>query len=96
MEISYPDQGSNPDPLHWEHGVLATGSPGKSLASGIDVPLMTSDVPDVILHLRKPQAGHLTSKDSVPRLITQNPVLFPAWSGHCEDKGRPEVPRGFS
>ena len=26
-----PDQGSNPDPLHWEHGVLATGPPGKSL-----------------------------------------------------------------
>ena len=25
-----PDQGSNPDPLHWEHGVLATGPPGKS------------------------------------------------------------------
>ena len=26
-----PDQGLNPDPLHWEHGVLATGPPGKSL-----------------------------------------------------------------
>ena len=25
-----PDQGSNPDPLHWEHGALATGPPGKS------------------------------------------------------------------
>ena len=22
--------GSNPGPLHWEHGVLATGPPGKS------------------------------------------------------------------
>ena len=22
-----PDQGSNPEPLHWEHGVLATGPP---------------------------------------------------------------------
>ena len=25
-----PDQKSNPGPLHWEHGVLAPGPPGKS------------------------------------------------------------------
>ena len=29
--IYLPDQGSNPGPLHWEHEVLATGPPGKSL-----------------------------------------------------------------
>ena len=28
--IQFPDQGSNPGPLHWERGVLATGPPGKS------------------------------------------------------------------
>ena len=28
--IQFPDQGSNPGPLHWEHRVLITGSPGKS------------------------------------------------------------------
>ena len=28
--IWFPDQGSNPGPLHWEHGVLATGPSGKS------------------------------------------------------------------
>ena len=28
--IQFPGQGSNPGPLHWERGVLATGSPGKS------------------------------------------------------------------
>ena len=28
--IELPDQGSNPGPLHWERGVLATGPPGKS------------------------------------------------------------------
>ena len=28
--IQFPDQGSNPGPLHWEHGVPATGPPGKS------------------------------------------------------------------
>ena len=27
----FPDQRSNPGPLHWECGVLATGPPGKSL-----------------------------------------------------------------
>ena len=25
-----PEQGSDPGPLHWEHGVLTTGPPGKS------------------------------------------------------------------
>ena len=29
--IEFPDQGSNPGPLPWEHGILATGLPGKSL-----------------------------------------------------------------
>ena len=29
--IEFLDQGSNPDPLHGQHGVLATGPPGKSL-----------------------------------------------------------------
>ena len=28
--IQFPDQKSNPGPLHWEHGVLAPGPPGKS------------------------------------------------------------------
>ena len=29
--IWFPDQGPNLGPLPWEHGVLATGPPGKSL-----------------------------------------------------------------
>ena len=29
--IKFPNQGSNPVPLYWEIGVLATGSPGKTL-----------------------------------------------------------------
>ena len=29
--IYFPDQGLNPGPLHWEHGVLTTVPPGKSL-----------------------------------------------------------------
>ena len=28
--IQFPDQGSNPGPLHWERGVLTTVPPGKS------------------------------------------------------------------
>ena len=31
--IEFPDLALNPGPLHWEHGVLATGPPGKSLVS---------------------------------------------------------------
>ena len=31
--IQFPDQGSNPGPLHWECRVLATGPPGKSPTS---------------------------------------------------------------
>ena len=31
--IWFPDQGSNPAPLQWAHAVLATGPPGKSVAS---------------------------------------------------------------
>ena len=29
----FPDQGSNPGPWQWEHGVLTTGPPGNSLKS---------------------------------------------------------------
>ena len=28
FRIQFPGQGSNPGPLHWEHGVLASGPPG--------------------------------------------------------------------
>ena len=28
--IYFPEQGSKPGPLHWEHGVLATGASEKS------------------------------------------------------------------
>ena len=30
-DLSFPDQGSNQGPQHWEHGVLTTGPLGKSL-----------------------------------------------------------------
>ena len=31
--VWFPEQGLNPGPLPWEHGVLATGPPAKSLLS---------------------------------------------------------------
>ena len=33
--IYFLDQRSSPGPLHWEHGVLAAGPPGKSLTFSI-------------------------------------------------------------
>ena len=33
--IQFPDQGLNPGPVHWEHGVLAAGLSGKSLNNDI-------------------------------------------------------------
>ena len=30
LGCGFPDQGSNSYPLHWKHGVIATGPPGKS------------------------------------------------------------------
>ena len=33
----FPDQGWNLGPLHWEHRVLATGPPGKSLENSFHV-----------------------------------------------------------
>ena len=37
--ISFPNQGSNPGPLHLEHGVLAAGAPGRSLNWGFEMSL---------------------------------------------------------
>ena len=34
--IQFPDQRSNPDPLHWELRVLATGPPAKPLQMDLD------------------------------------------------------------
>ena len=35
----FPDQGLNPGPLHWEHGILAIGPPRKSLPCFLLIPL---------------------------------------------------------
>ena len=48
---SSPDQGLNMGPLHWEHGVLATGSPGKSLpwCPRLDYFISSSPLPTPLL-----------------------------------------------
>ena len=46
--IQLPDQGSNPYPLHWEGGVLATGTPGKSLDSLFLIYLIATVLPFMI------------------------------------------------
>ena len=35
QNFQFPNQGSNLGPLHWEHGVLAAGPPGKSLVGSV-------------------------------------------------------------
>ena len=40
--ISFPNQGSNLGPLHWERVILATGQPGKSLGTINTVPSLVS------------------------------------------------------
>ena len=46
MQDLVPDQGSNLDPLHWEHRVLAIGPPGKSqqLWTLSSIPVVVIDV----------------------------------------------------
>ena len=47
--IEFPEQGSHPDPLHWEHGVAASGPPGKSL------PLLSRVIINLLLCLKAPK-----------------------------------------
>ena len=50
---SFPNQGLNPCPLHWEHGVITTGAPGESLV------LLISDVVWAFLpFLNVPKVAH--------------------------------------
>ena len=47
--IEFPEQGSHPDPLHWEHEVAATGPPGKSL------PLLSQVIINLLLSPKAPK-----------------------------------------
>ena len=43
--IQFPDQGLNLGPLHWEHRILATEPPGKSLSCNLKFPSDSSPQP---------------------------------------------------
>ena len=52
-----PWPGIDPSPLHWEHGVLATGSPGKSLSASLRHAIKVSSLLEVTvftIHPRTP------------------------------------------
>ena len=53
--IQFPDQGSNLAPLHWKHGVLATGPPEKSLYMTLEIHAHTFRLG---IHLRVKFLGH--------------------------------------
>ena len=67
--IWLPYQGSHPGPLHWEHGVLATGPPGKSLTPSL---FLTSS-------LSLPSADYWDSYESTTGTQSQkgNPAAGP-------------------
>ena len=51
---NFPNQGSNPCPLHWKRGVLTTGPPGKSTNHFFSVRVSTSsEVGKGLLNLMK-------------------------------------------
>ena len=52
--IYFPNQGSNSSLLHWEHGILATGPPGKSHHPLKGHVLYLSDLPSLVPWGRKP------------------------------------------
>ena len=53
-----PDQGSNPGPLHWEHGVLASVPPGKFLTFVFNYHHATTYIP--LYELRRVSLKHLS------------------------------------
>ena len=51
------DQESNPCPLHWEHGVLTTGPPEKSLSLSLDILISFCLAPGMMLW--RPAASYM-------------------------------------
>ena len=80
--IKFPDQGLNPGPLPWEHGVSATGPPGKSLFSHLDFEVSCSTSPHSGHQaLQGESDGQVPHTDS-PMLCHQtHPPQGPQWEG---------------
>ena len=69
--IYFPNQGTNPGPLHCEHRVLASGPPGKSL------PIFLNPVSSTLLFPKakqaKAKAGGTPSMDAADKSCLEEP-----------------------
>ena len=64
--VWFPDQGLNPDPLHWERGVLTIRPSGKSQKLlFLNVKTSLSCVPSLFLNLKLPQANVMVRVNSL-------------------------------
>ena len=81
--IKFPDQGSNPGSLFWEHGDLATGPPGKSLEEDFEVHQSPESV--FVIHHQVRTTAALIGKSALEMPATPcNPVslVCSGFSGH--------------
>ena len=74
--IQFPDQGSNPGPLHWECGVSTLGPPGKSPR---DIPFECLLDPDMFFFLRTLQ-WILISINTRHKFLTRPTQPYVIWS----------------
>ena len=63
--VYFPEWGSNPSPLHWQCGVLATGPPGKSHPS----PSFFSNSLSLMNHFTLVTAPNMSNKFGLPRTV---------------------------
>ena len=73
--ILFPDQGSNPGPLHWDHGILATQPPGKSLG----VILLGVIISSPAVHLVLPRLDVCTPTGACKNDMSLAEALNPLW-----------------
>ena len=86
--ISFPDQGWNPGPLLWEHGVLATGPPGE--VPCVLFSLKPSLIPTVPLSpSAPPQSQRPFSRDTLWKSVSfsslrgESEMQRGVWHGFC-------------
>ena len=98
MWDQFPDQGLSPGPLHWEHGVLAAGPPGKFQTPAFLAQLLASD-PQSSLHLKVglpwtwlhgERSNHICKLSGFERPSLPLGVLSSFWvtGGHSGDTSR--------
>ena len=70
-DLKFPNQGSNPCPMHWEHGVLTTGPLGKSLSQAL--------MDEWGFH-QKQKEGSFMSKDTGWGHLREGETMSISWS----------------